>query len=182
MNKIGLIIIINKFNHYFETQTQTWSCDTIDQARERLLDYLSDQFKNLNIDYPMELDDFEYIWFNKQYLNSNSFYYKIYNSGEWLEPWEHQEIYSDVLERMLAREQANPPDYSQSYGEPDPDEDTSDKFTMENEDMKDFENKIMEMMDKSKLKDQEVELEDEVKPCHCEKCVQQDETRKNEIN
>jgi hypothetical protein len=123
----------------------------------------------LNIDYPLNLIDFEHHWFNKQYINSNAFYYKIFMDGNWHEPWDNQDIYSDVLDKMLEEENNNPPNFNEIYGEPNPDEEVIDKFSMNNnEDIHDLQTKFTEIIKNSnsiKLKD------DQVKECKCDKCT-----------
>jgi hypothetical protein len=69
---------------------------------------------------------------------------------------------------MFEEDSKNPPDFSQIYGEPDPDEDTLDKFTMEdNEHIKEFESKLKEIISNSKKVSFK---EDQVKDCNCDKC------------
>lgn len=173
MNKIGLLVTLNKFTTYFETIQIDYVCETLDEAKEMLVNYLANHFKDLNIDYPLELIEFEYHWFKQQYVNSNSFYYKIFMDGKWSEPWETQDIYSDVYDKMLEYETNNPPDFSEIYGEPNPDEEKMDKFTMEqSEEIKQLEKKLGEILDQAKVSDNKT---DQVKECFCDKCVTQRE-------
>jgi hypothetical protein len=170
MNKIGLVVTINKFKHYWETSQTTWSCDTIDEANEKLINHLAKELGNLNIDYPLDLADFEHQWFNQQYANSNAFYYGIFMEGVWHQPWEHQDIYSDVLNKMEQNEQVEPPNFEEIYGEPDPDEDKIDNFSMENnEQIHEFEKKLTQIITDAKSVSFK---EDQVKECKCEKCKQ----------
>jgi hypothetical protein len=170
MTKFGLIITINKFNNYFETIQTTYVFDTIDEAKNKLLTYLGDQFKHLNIDFPIDFIDFEYMWFKEQYINTNAFNYKIFNNDEWTEPWDTQEIYSDVIELMIEAETKIPIDFSQLYGEPDPDENVNDNFTMEpTEQMQELENKLKEIISQAKTMDIQT---DQVKECPCSKCLE----------
>lgn len=122
MENIGLFIIINKFTHYFETIHHTTTGTTLDNIKEQLINYLAKQFNSLNIDFPLELCDFEYIWFKQQYVLCNAFNYKIFYQNNWIEPWELEDIYTDVLDKMLEEDTNNPPNFSELYGEPDPDE------------------------------------------------------------
>lgn len=168
MNKIGLIITINKFKHYFETSQTSWTCESMDEAKDKLVEHIAKEFSNLNIDYPFDLIDFEYHWFGQQYVNTNAFYYKLFMEGVWHEPWDHQEIYSDVIDIMQANEESNPPNFEEIYGEPEPDEDTVDNFTMDkNEQIHEFEKKITEIIKQSKNISFK---EDQVKECKCDKC------------
>lgn len=168
MNKIGLIITINKFKHYFETNQLTYMCESMDKAKDTLVDHLVKEFSNLNIDYPSEFSDFEHYWFGQQYVNTNAFYYKLLTEGVWHEPWEHQDIYLDVLDKIQANEEDNPPNFDEIYGEPDPDENIVDKFSMEkNENIHEFEKKLTEIIKQSKTVHFK---EDEIKECTCKKC------------
>lgn len=167
MNNIGLIVTLNKFNTYFETKQETFICESEEKAREELINLLVNNFKSLNIDFPQELVDFEYIWFKQQYVNCNCFDYKLFNS-KWSEPWEPQDIYSEVLDRMFDEDSKNPPDFSEIYGEPNPDESKQDKFTMENDEkIQELENKLKEIISQAKTAHVK---EDQVKECKCEKC------------
>lgn len=168
MNKIGLIITINKFKHYFETSQTTWLCESVDEAKDKLVDHLAREFSSLNIDYPFDLVDFEHHWFGQQYVNTNAFYYKLFVEGIWQEPWEYQDIYSVVLDKMQANEESNPPKFEEIYGEPDPDEDATDNFSMEkNEQIHEFEKKLTEIIEQSKTVSFK---EEQVKECKCDKC------------
>ena len=168
MNKIGLIITINKFKHYFETSQMTWSCESINDAKDKLVEHIANEFSNLNIDYPFDFLDFEYHWFGQQNVNTYAFNYKLFIEGAWHEPWDHQEIYSDALDKMQAIEESDPPNFEEIYGEPDPDEDTIDHFTMEkNEQIHEFEKKLTEIINQSKNL---IFKEDQVKECKCDKC------------
>jgi hypothetical protein len=170
MNNIGLIVFINKYNIYFETINTSYLCDSIDDAKSKLIEALLREFSCKNIDYPLELIDFEYYWFNNKYVNADSFYYKLFIDGNWTEPWERQEIYSDVLEKMLEQENSNPPNFTEIYGEPNPDEEISDKFNMENdEEIHELNTKLTEIIKNAgsiKLNDEE-----QVKQCKCNKCT-----------
>jgi hypothetical protein len=180
MNKIGLIITINKFKHYWETSQTTMLCESMDKAKDKLVDHLAKEFSNLNIDYPLELSDFEYHWFGQQYVKSNAFNYKLFMEGVWHEPWEHQDIYSDVLDKMQANEEADPPNFDEIYGEPDPDENAIDHFSMEkNEYIYEFEKKLTEIIKQSKTANFK---EDQVKECKCEKCKENHEEQSTKEN
>jgi len=168
MNKIGLIITINKFNNWFETIQTTFVSNTIDDAKNDLIEFLASHFKNLNIDYPLDLNDFEYLWFKQQYVNANSFYYKLFIDGIWSEPWDNQDIYSDVMDKIFEQETENPPDFTNLYGEPDPDENINDKFGgIESDQISEFEEKLTEIIKQSKTTHIK---EDTVKECKCDKC------------
>jgi len=184
MNKIGLIVNINKYKHYFETSNATFVCDTFDNIKEKLINHLVLHFGNLNIDYPMDLTDFEYIWFNQNYVNTNAFSYFIFSqsdqSAKWSQPWELQEIYDDFLDKMVEKDSLNPPDFDTIYGEPNPDEDMDDNFTMDhNEEIEKFEKKLNEIMTNAK----NIEIhENQVKDCDCDKCKEGYELQKAKLN
>ena len=183
MSKVGLFIGITKSSTYFESINEYKVVDTIDEARVELINYLVRQLGVLNIDYPLSVEDFEYIWFNEQYVKSSVFNYKLFVNDKWVEPWESQEIYSDVLDKMFDEETKNPPDFSHIYGEPDALEEPS---TLDNEpsiphdtmpsvseestkDMKYFEETLKNIIEQSKT----VISHDDVleKACGCDKCA-----------
>ena len=168
MTKLGLTITINKFTTYFESKNYFLLCDTIDDAKNKLIEIIVDNFKYINIDFPDNLVDFEYQWFNKQYVNASSFTYNLFHNDNWSSPWDNDEIYDDVLVKLEEYEIQNAPDFSQMYGEPDPDSNVDDKFSIEhNEQTHEFESKLKEIISQSqnvKLKD------DEIKDCPCDKC------------
>ncbi len=180
MNKVGLIVTINKYNHWFETMQTSYVCDDIEDAKNTLVDYLVQQFRNLNIDYPLDLSDFEYLWFKQQYVNTNAFYYKLFMENIWCEPWDQQDIYSEVLDKMFEQETQNPPDFSNLYGEPDPDEEVNDNFDNieHNEQLLELERKLTNIIKESK----NVHFkEDTVKECKCDQC-QEGEVYQHEKN
>lgn len=168
MEKTALVITINKFTSYFESNNYYTLHDSESDAKKHLEQVLVDNFKHLNIDFPDNLVDFEYQWFKQQYVKANSFSYKLFFSGKWSEPWDYDDIYDDVLVKLEEYEMANAPDFATMYGEPDPDVEASDNFTIENnEQTHEFETKLKEIISQaqnSKIKD------DEVKDCPCERC------------
>jgi hypothetical protein len=167
MNKIGLLIRINKYKQYFESEQKTFVCDSIESAKTELINVLVKNISHLNIDYPDDFNDFEYQWFQR-YIKVNAFDYNIFINNEWVEPWELQEIYSDVLEVMQQNEEANPPNFDEIYGEPNPDEEVVDNFSMEkSEQIHEFEKKLTEIIIQSKTCNFK---EDQIKECKCEKC------------
>jgi hypothetical protein len=170
MSKVGLIITINKFTNYFESNCYTILTDSLYNAKNELVLTLVENFKHINIDFPNNLNDFEYIWFKQQYVKANAFLYKVFSDDKWSEPWDYDDIYTDVLNILEEHEISNAPDFSKIYAEPDPDEDVSDNFTIENnEQTHEFETKLKEIISQAqsvKLK----EDKDEVKDCPCENC------------
>jgi hypothetical protein len=111
---IGLIIVINK---YSSQETLTFNLKSIDEAKDKLITILVDNFKHLNVDFPLDISDFEYTWFNEESSNLPIFTYKIYNN-DWITPWDEQDIYTDVLEKLYELEITTAPNFSELYGEP----------------------------------------------------------------
>lgn len=168
MNNIALSLTINKNINYYESTPYFLTFDSLENARSELINILFTHFKKLHINYPNDLVDFEYEYFNQQYVKADSFVYKIYYNNRWDEPWETQDIYDDVIEKIVMEESDNPPDFSEIYGEPDPDENIINSFTMENDECyKEMESKLKEIINQStdvKIK------EDTVKDCKCKSC------------
>ena len=168
MNSIGLVVNIFKINHNFDTSNATFVCESLDDSKDKLINYLISQLGNLNIDYPMDLTEFENIWFKQNYVNTNAFNYFIFQDGKWIQPWELNEIYDEFLDKMIEQESSNPPDFETIYGEPNPDEEVNDNFTMEqSEDILKFEKKLAEIMTNAKNIDFK---EDQIKDCDCNQC------------
>ena len=96
------------------------------------------------------------------------FRYKIFSNDIWSEPWDYDDLYDEILVKLEEYEIANVPDFSKMYGEPDPDVDADDNFTIENnEQTHEFETKLKEIIcqaQNAKIK------EDEVKDCPCAQC------------
>ena len=170
MSNIGLIITINRFSTYFESNTYTSEFDNIENARNKLVNTLVENFKYLNIDFPNNLIDFEYLWFKQQYVKANSFAYKVFVNNKWTEPWDYDDIYDDVLVKLEEYEIQNAPDFAKMYGEPNPDVDADDNFNIENnEHVHEFETKLKEIISQA----QSVNIhEDEIRDCQCEKCLE----------
>jgi hypothetical protein len=119
MTNYGLIVIINKYDNYFETIKETFVCTNLDDCKEKLINYLALEFNKLTIDFPLELNDFEYIWFKHNYTKSNVFSYTIFNSEiiKWEEPWELQDLYYEVIEKIHEIEIADGIDFTKLYAE-----------------------------------------------------------------
>ena len=162
MENIGLIVIINKFNKYFESQTFTFMSDTLITAKSNLINLIVENLKNINIDFPDKLIDFEYEWFNHQYVNCNVFSYKILMNNTWSEPWDYDDLYDDILIKLEAYEIQTVPDFTQLYSEPDGE--TEDNYDCQTNI---FEAKIKEII--SQTNDKKLE-DDYVKDCSCDKC------------
>lgn len=168
MNKIGLSLTINKFTTYFESIPHFLMFENLENARTELINILVTHYKKFHINYPPVLIDFEHEVFSYQYVKAETFVYKVFQNDKWEEPWESQDIYDDVIEQIIKEESENPPDFSEIYGEPDPDENIINKFTMENDECyQEMENKLKEIISQTntvKFKD------DQVKDCKCKSC------------
>lgn len=127
MTNIGLIVTLNKYTTYFESILKTFTSTDLEELKKNMIDFLCSHTNSLTIDYPMELEDFEYIWFKEQYMKCNLFTYKVFMDGKWTQPWEDQDIYDIMLEEMHKQEIEKGVD-PELYNEPDPDEDASDKI------------------------------------------------------
>jgi hypothetical protein len=115
---IGLIITINKYSSWYSSKSTTFTFNTLDEAYTKLVSIITDIVNNLNIDFPLDLDDFETIWFDGNYVGSSFFEYKIFNNDMWSEPWDKQDIYSQVLDNLIKIQQEQNINYEELYGEP----------------------------------------------------------------
>jgi hypothetical protein len=116
--ELGLIVNIIKFKTYFETETKTFSCSNITDAKKKLIKYLASIFQHLIIDFPDDILEFEYIWFQQQFVKSSVFNYKIFYNNKWIEPWENQHIYDCVLDMINKIDIENNINYEELYDEP----------------------------------------------------------------
>ncbi len=178
MSKFGLCLTINKYHNYFDTVSYYEVFDSAEILYKSLIDILSSHFTHLNIDFPQEINDFEYLWFGQQYVRASVFTYRVFNMNKWSEPWEAQDIYDDVLENLLNHDSAHPPDFNQIYGEPDPDENVVDKFNISdetNEQIRIMDAKLNQIMSDSQHITPSETL---VSECKCKHCVESDNERK----
>jgi hypothetical protein len=116
MSNFGLIIIINKYNKHFQSIIKTFQLSSLDEAREKLVEYLAEELNKEEIDFPIELEDLRYKWFNETYVDCDIFSYKVYDNN-FTEPWESQDIYSDVYDLMFNKECDKEIDYTTLYSE-----------------------------------------------------------------
>jgi hypothetical protein len=163
----ALSLTINKYTTYFESINHFLLFETLDDLRKELINILTNQYKNYNIDYPSELIKFENIIFNDNYVKADAFVYKIFFENKWLEPWDNQEIYDDVLDSIFNIDSKNPPDFSEIYGEPDPDENIINNSNIEDEKINEIEKRLNNIMEQTK----QIE-EEQIKDCSCEKCLE----------
>lgn len=181
---IGLSITFIKYCNHFKIFNEYLICDDIDQAKEKLIDYIVKQIQYKNIDFPLDFDNFEYIWLDNNYIDGNMINYKIFIENKWIEPWDLQEIYSDVLNKIeelytcvLTHLQNEKIEISNLFEELDEDiinDDNNDKLehneldTLENKECSkeynEFENEINSILNKVNMKNK---FE---KKCECNKC------------
>lgn len=168
MNNIGLSLTINKFTTFYESTPHFIMVDSQESARKEIINILNTHYKKFHIDFPSDLSEFEHEVFGHTYVHADAFVYKLFINNKWEEPWETQDLYDDVIERIIKEESDDPPDFSDIYGEPNPDESINDKCTMENDEYsQEMEKKLKEIMTQSstvKMKD------DQVKDCKCKSC------------
>ena len=92
---IPMFITITKPN-YPKYETTTFVCNTLEECQNKLIITL----KNLidkKIDFPVDVDDFESIYWYNEASMSNEFYdYSIFYDGKWSKPWTIQELYETV--------------------------------------------------------------------------------------
>lgn len=138
MSKIGLIVIINKYSTYFKNTIKTFECSSLDETKTKLIEYLAEELNKEEIDFPIELDDLRFKWFNESYVDCDIFSYKVFDNI-FTEPWELQDIYSEVYDLMFNKECEKEIDYASLYNE--------DKLSDEDEmKIKETENNLFENM------------------------------------
>jgi len=130
MTTFALTITLNKFTKYFESINKSFTCSDLEVTKNVLINFIASHINHLTIDYPLTLEEFEYIWFDEQYVKCNLFSYNVFNiqSNEWINPWSLDEIYEDTLTYLHAKELLVPVDLSKLYGEPNPDEEEDDNI------------------------------------------------------
>ena len=166
---IGLSITFIKYTKRFEILNEYLICDNIDQAKEKIIDYIVKQIQYINIDFPLEFENFEYIWFENNYINTNMINYKLFINNDWIEPWDLQELYTDVLDKLQEKIYATEINFSELFEETNEDNAIDNNVNLEH-DIKfdDFEKKmhnIFKNIDKINIKD------DFVKNCKCDNCI-----------
>jgi hypothetical protein len=165
MNKVGLIVTINKLKNHFSSVQTSIVCDNMDEAYIELIKYISAHFASLEIDFPDNIDDFHNIWFKQTYVNMDVFNYKCFHNNRWVEPWSHDEIYDDILEALFIHETKTAPDFAKMYGEDITEESEENNtmtqnFTSSNKMIAEFEEKMNKIFDDSK----------HANNCSCENC------------
>jgi len=161
MSKLGLIININGFSKKFFNFEKTFICNDLEHAHKILLNYLSSNLNILNIDYPLNLNELDYYWFDGNHVDANIFSYKIFDNNQWIEPWDKDDIYSELLDIMNKQEIENAPDFSKVFLENNDDNDDNDNDNNydkpkenddkpeKNDDKLNFEEMIKEIISKS---------------------------------
>ena len=52
-------IIINKYTKYFISNETNFISDSLENTKNQIIKIIANEFKDIHIDYPIELDDFE---------------------------------------------------------------------------------------------------------------------------
>jgi hypothetical protein len=71
-----------------------------------LVDFISGHVKDLNIDFPLDLEDFNTIWFDNNRVEADSFTYLIIPLNKssitynWNEPWNLNDVYDLLLDNI----------------------------------------------------------------------------------
>ena len=146
--KLEVSIIVDK-----ETKNEkSFYANDLDNCKKLLIEYLASLLKNINIDFPDDILDFEYIWFQQTFMESSFFSYNVDSE----EPWEYQDIYEEVLEKLLDFEHKNIPNFDDLYSEEEEDYNYSNMTEYEHEN-------ALEKFDQV----------EQVEECKCEKCISQ---------
>ena len=108
---IGLVVYISNKRNVSE---KTFNINTLEEAKTELINYLALEFIKLNVDFPTNLNEFEYIWFDYYSMDhlDTIFNYNIYHNDLWTKPWEQQEIYDDILDKVIDLEINNGKNYN----------------------------------------------------------------------
>ena len=99
--KMGLIVIVH---HIDETCTFSYVCDNIHECHKNIIDTIISLLEKVNIDIPLELERFNFLWFNNSCRPNDFCEYYIFNGTEWISPFEIQELYSDSVNEFLKLE------------------------------------------------------------------------------
>lgn len=106
----SVIVIINQWLPYYKNIKFPIYSGELNDCRNYIINVVSDNFKKLDIDFPLNLDDFEYIWFDSNRTDANSFTYILIPNNNnnisygWDEPWSLEDLYDDILENMYQYE------------------------------------------------------------------------------
>lgn len=102
----SLVVIINKYINYFDQFKYHKICDTMKECESVLVDFISGHVKDLNIDFPLDLEDFNTIWFDNNRVEADSFTYLIIPLNKssitynWNEPWNLNDVYDLLLDNI----------------------------------------------------------------------------------
>ena len=90
------IILINK-----NILEKNCVINTLEEAHEKIVNYLAEEFNKLIINFPDNYSDFECAWFNYYSMDyiDNIFIYNIFDStsNTFIKPFENQLLYDDIL-------------------------------------------------------------------------------------
>jgi hypothetical protein len=146
--KLDITIVFDNTNR----QTKTFYPKDLENCRDILTNYIVTIINTtINfLDFPNDVYEFENIWFDYNYVNSTFYTYKIDDVES--ELWDYQEIYDEVLEKLLELEYKFAPKFDDLYQEQEEVEPTDINETS-GEYYEDALDKI-----------------DEVEECNCNKC------------
>ena len=81
-------------------ETITFSCETIEDCKNKLIINLKDIIFN-KVDYPDDVDDFATLfWYNEFNMNNEFFDYQLFIDNKWCKPWPLQELY-DIVTNII---------------------------------------------------------------------------------
>jgi hypothetical protein len=149
--KLDITIVFNNENR----QTKTFYPTDLENCRDILTNYIVTIINTtINfLDFPSDVYEFENIWFDYNYINSTFYTYKIDDVES--EIWDYQEIYDEVLEKLLELEYNFAPNFNDLYH----DEEEGDiESQYINEPTEEYYNNALNKID-------------EVEECNCNKCV-----------
>jgi hypothetical protein len=111
--KLDITIVFNNENR----QTKTFYPTDLENCRDILTNYIVTIINTtINfLDFPSDVYEFENIWFDYNYVNSTFYTYKIDDVES--ELWDYQEIYDEVLEKLLELEYKFAPKFDDLYQE-----------------------------------------------------------------
>jgi hypothetical protein len=91
---MNIIITKPKYNKY---ETFNFICNDLEECKNKIIVTV----KNIifaTIDYPLDITEFELLWYSDNYMDNRVFDYNIFQNNEWIKPWSDQELYESILE------------------------------------------------------------------------------------
>jgi len=97
MINYALVIIITKPN-IPKYEMNTFIFNSLDDCYNKLIITFKDLI-NKKIDYPDNLIDYQNLyWYNDNNMDNEIINYNIFNSEEWIKPWDLEDLYKEVLD------------------------------------------------------------------------------------